>query len=172
MIAVNGKGITMTGTRMWVTTVLLGLLPAALAQAQFRDRAEIQPLAGMVLQPGLGLNLQGPLLDPSRMRLHQSVEMGFASGGAGSVGAGLYLNQLDYRLSSRLDVRLELGVNSVFHNSALPGRTGEGLVGGAALSWRPTDELTLRLEASRGLAGRGGWPGAWNSPLDGWGMIP
>ena len=183
MVAVNGKGITMaTGTRMRVLTALLAallaILPAAPAQAQFRDRAEIQPLAGMVLQPGLGLNLQGPLLDPSRMRLHQSVEMGFASGGAGSVGAGLYLNQLDYRLSSRLDMRLELGVNSVFHNSVQPGQTGQGLVGGAALSWRPTDDLTLRLEASRGLsgrgglAGRGGWPGAWNSPLDGWGMIP
>lgn len=150
-----------------------GLLPALLlvvsAHAQFKDRAEIQPLSGMVLQPTLGLNLQGPLLDPSRMQLHQSVSMGYASSQSGSVGAGLYLNQLDYRLSSTLDMRVELGVNSIFHNSVLPGMTGQNLVGGAEFRWRPSEQFELRLAASRGLAPSRTWPGSWASPLDGWG---
>jgi hypothetical protein len=170
----KGKGMALFGKRTAATALLMaGLaLSAAPAEAQFRERAELKPLSGMVLQPGLGLNLQGPLLDPSRMHLSQSVSMGFAGGGGGSVGAGSYLNQLDYRLSPRLDLRLQLGVNSVFHNSAQPGGTGQALTGGVGISWRPSDELTLRLEASRGLPRQGGWPSAWQSPLDGWGMAP
>lgn len=153
--------------------IMRGLLVALLAlaaHAQFKDRAEVQPLAGMVLQPGVGLNLQGPLLDPNRLQIRQSVEMGFASGGGGAVGAGLYLNQLDYQLSSTLDMRVEVGVNSIFHNSVMPGATGQNLVGGAELRWRPTDDLEMRLSASRGLAPRRSWPGGWSSPMDGWGF--
>lgn len=138
-------------------------------QAQFKDRADVQPLSGVVLQPGLGLNLQGPLLDPSRMRWSQSVSMGYASGGGGSVGSGLYLNRLDYQISSTVDLRLDLGVNSVFHNSVLPGATGGNLVGGLDLSWHPSENFELRLAASRGLAPTRSWTGGWNSPLDGWG---
>ena len=170
MNTVKGKGRQMAATGAW--RFLLVPLLALAAEAQFRDRADIQPLSGMVLQPGLGLNLQGPLLDPARMKLSQSVEMGFASGGAGSVGAGLYLNQLDYRVSGTLDMRLQLGVNSVFHNSVLPGQTGQALVGGAELCWRPTEDLEFRLAASRGLPGRRTWPGGYGSPLDGWGFAP
>jgi len=138
-------------------------------QAQFKDRADVQPLSGVVLQPGLGLNLQGPLLDPSRMRWSQSVSMGYASGGGGSVGSGLYMNRLDYQLSPTVDLRLDLGVNSVFHNSVLPGATGENLVGGLDLSWRPSENFEMRLAASRGLAPMRGWAGGWTSPLDGHG---
>ncbi len=137
--------------------------------AQFKDRADLQPLSGVVLQPSLGLNLQGPLLDPSRMRWNQSVSMGYASGGGGSVGSGLYMNHLDYQLSSTVDLRLDLGVSSVFHNSVLPGATGENLVGGLDLRWRPSENVEMRLAASRGLAPTRGWTGGWNSPLDGWG---
>jgi hypothetical protein len=167
MNPVKGKGDKMT------VRGASGLIPILLlvvsAHAQFKDRAEIQPLSGMVLQPNLGLNLQGPLLDPSRMQWHQSVSMGYASGTMGSVGSGLYLNQLDYQLSSTLDMRVELGVNSVFHNSVLPGMTGQGLVGGAEISWRPSENFEMRLAASRGLAPSRTWPGVWASPLDGWG---
>lgn len=145
-------------------------LLALSAAAQFKDRAGIQPLAGLVLQPGLGLNYQGPLLDPSRLQISHVVEMGFAGGERGSLGGGLYLNQLDYRLSPSLDMRLQLGVSSVFHNSAVPGGTGQKLVGGAELSWRPSDSFALRLAASRGPAPGRRWPGAWDSPVDGWGF--
>ncbi len=148
--------------------ILSILLLVISAQAQFKDRADIQPLAGLVLQPRAGLNLQGPLLDPTRMHLSQSVSMGFASGGGGSVGTGLYLNQFDYRLSSTLDMCLQLGVNSVFHNSVVPGMTGQGLVGGAEFVWRPSEDFEMRLAASRGLAPSRSWPGTWASPLDGW----
>ncbi|MFA7330016.1 MAG: hypothetical protein WC326_02975 [Candidatus Delongbacteria bacterium] len=148
--------------------ILSILLLVISAQAQFKDRADVQPLAGLVMQPMAGLNLQGPLLDPARMHLSQSVSMGFASGGGGSVGTGLYLNQLDYRLSSTLDMRLQLGVNSVFHNSVVPGMTGQGLVGGAEFVWRPNADFEMRLAASRGPATSRSWPGAWASPLDGW----
>lgn len=150
----------------------LALLPllAICAEAQFKDRATIQPLQGLVIQPGSGLQLSGPLLDPDRLHISHSMSMGYASGQGGGVGAGLYLSDIDYRLSSTLDMRLQLGVRSVFHNSVIPGATGENLVGGAEISWRPSDDFELRLAASRGMAPRSTWPGSWASPVDGWGF--
>jgi len=150
----------------------LALVPvlALSALAQFKDRVDIQPLQGLVIQPGSGLNLSGPLLDPSRLHVGHSMSMGYAGGSTGSVGTGLFLSDFDYRLSSTLDMRLQLGVRSVFHNSVMPGVTGENLVGGAEISWRPTEDFELRLAASRGMAPRSSWPGGWASPVDGWGF--
>lgn len=142
------------------------------ALAQFKDRVDIQALQGMVIQPGGGLNFSGPLLDPSRLHVSHSMSMGYAGGSQGGVGAGLYLSNLDYRLSNTVDMRLQLGVRSVFHNSMMPGGTGENLVGGAEISWRPTENFQMHLAASRGMAPRSSWPGAWHSPLDGWNFQP
>lgn len=142
------------------------------AWAQFKDRVEIQPLHGMLIQPGGSFNFSGPLLDPARLHISHSMSMGYAGGSQGGVGAGLYVSNLDYRLSNTVDMRLQLGVRSVFHNSVMPGGEGENLVGGAEIRWQPSENFTLHLAASRGMAPRSTWPGAWHSPLDGWNFQP
>jgi len=143
------------------------LLLAGAAAAQFRDRVEPAPLSGLVLDPGLALNHGGPLLDPSRMTFSQSVSMGVVSGGGGSLSAGSYLNQLDYRLNGTMDLRLDFGVRSVLHNSYWENGTGQQLVGGAAFTWRPSENFRLQLAASRGLPQASPFADRWRDPW-GW----
>ncbi len=146
---------------------VLMLLPLTVS-AQFKDRLDGPSLQGIVLNPGLGINTSGPFLDPSRMSWSQSVEMGYASGGGGSVGTGLYMSQLDYQLGATMDLRLQLGVHSLFHNSVVPGATGENLVGGAEFRWQPSEHFEMRLGISRGMAPAQ----SWGMPWYGWNASP
>jgi hypothetical protein len=138
------------------------LLLAGFAGAQYRDRVEPAPLAGLVLDPDFSINRGAPLLDPSRMRMSHSVSMGVVSGGGGSVSSGTYLNQLDYRLSGTMDLRLNLGLRSVMHNSYWQDGTGRQLIGGAEFLWRPTDSFRLHIAAGRGLPANRGWTRGWD----------
>lgn len=142
----------------------LAALMTVTAFAQYRDRVQPTPLAGLVLDPDFSINRGAPLLDPSRMTMSQSVSMGMVSGGGGSMSAGTYLNTLDYRLNGTMDLRLNLGVQSVMHNSYWADGTGQQLIGGAEFVWRPTDRFSLQVAASRGMPQARPW-GRW----DAWG---
>lgn len=149
--------------RVRTSALLLCCLLPMLANGQFREQAEVRSLEGIVLNPGMGINSVAPLLDPARMTWSHSVEMGYASSGSASLGSGLYMSQLDYQLSRTMEMSLQLGVHSLFHNSVLPGATGEQFVGGAEFRWRPSENMLLSVAASRGVASSHGYRGsAWS----------
>jgi len=135
----------------FILLCLVFLMAAGESAAQFRESSTAGDLQGLVHDPQFPLNLHGPLLNPQRMQLHHSFSAGFGSSSRGSVGVGTYLSRLDYHLGRNMDLRLQLGVSSILHNSYTPEQTGNGFVGGAEIRWMPRENLELRIAAFRGM---------------------
>ncbi|MBM3328678.1 MAG: hypothetical protein FJY67_04275 [Calditrichaeota bacterium] len=97
-----------------------------------------------------GRSGSGLLLDPSRLTINHQVSMGFSSAGRSSLLQSMYATNMAYKLSNPLTLSLLMGVQ----NSRISGYGMEGgfssLVGGAALDYRPSENLFMRLEFVRG----------------------
>lgn len=155
------------------TTVTAGLLlcltlvGTTRAGAPYRNRPEGTGLSGIVLDPGTAFNRGvSPLFDPNRTHWSHSIGFGMATGGAGSVGQGLFLNSMDMRLGRTTDLKLHLGVLSTTFNSVNPAATGSEFVGGAEFQWQPSENLHLQVGLFRGMNGQA-QTGPWGSPVGG-----
>jgi hypothetical protein len=105
---------------------------------------------------GLGLGLQPMgLLDPSRISFNHSYSMAYLSSGGQSAMRGLFMETIGYRLSNPLSLTLNLGYLHQPYSSLGPDGLTQGgsFVGGAALDWRPSKNMFLRLEVGRYPAG-------------------
>jgi hypothetical protein len=150
----------------WV--VLAAVLCAVPVMAQFRN----QPTGGRTSEylrdheQNLGLNSIRGLLDPSRMHMSHEVSFGYANGGGTSVSRGLYMNHLDYQISRPLLLTTHLGYQ--FQPSGPeewnPARTGNDFVGGADLTWMPSNNSILRLSVYKGLTPYNSWSTPWSTP--------
>jgi hypothetical protein len=95
----------------------------------------------------LGLKSFG-FLDPTRMNFQTSYSMSYATGGGQGLMQGLFMETIGYRLSNPVSLTFNLGMQHTPYSSFGPdGITKSArFVGGAALDWRPTQNMFLHLE--------------------------
>ncbi len=102
------------------------------------------------------------LLDPSRMQMSHSMQMGYMSYGGTGVSRGLYMNRIDYKVSDPLTLTTHLGYQFQPSGPAEwnPASSGTEFVGGADLKWRMTRNSFLQLSYHRNMSpgyGMYGW---------------
>ena len=155
--------------RRFLLTSLLVVTIVSIAAAQFR-REEGQGDTGSYLRSyrPLGIPVNGiSLLDPSRLHMSNSVQMGYFSGNGISASRGMYMNTLTYELSRPLSVTTHLGIQFQPSGPAEwnPANYGNQFVGGAELNWHPARNMFFHLAAFRGIVpnyggfGNYGWGG-------------
>jgi hypothetical protein len=140
--------------------LLATLLIAGLATVSWAQYRNVSPtgdpgpyIRGQSQSSALGLKMFRGLLDPSRMHMSQSVSMGYASIGGRGVTQGLYMNQIDYKISEPLMLTTHLGYQFQPSGPAEwnPARNGNSFVGGADLNWRPTSNTNFRFSVYQNM---------------------
>ena len=96
---------------------------------------------------GLGIKPLG-FLDPSRMTFSHSYSMSYFSSGSDGIAQGLFMETIGYRLSNPLTLTLNLGYLHQPYSSLDQGGAyqTDSFVGGAALTWRPKNNMFLHIE--------------------------
>ncbi|HEX8299472.1 MAG TPA: hypothetical protein VF594_09970 [Rubricoccaceae bacterium] len=133
--------------------VLFVALLAAPARAQFRDETSARPapiaLTDGPSAPG-GLNL-GRLFNAQTLQLSHQAEFSTTTGGAGTLGLGVYTTSLQWQPSSRLAGRVDVAVaKNLFASGPLGGALGQSdapqiYLRNAEIAYRPTANSVLHL---------------------------
>ena len=133
--------------------VLFVALLAAPARAQFRDEASARP-AAVALTDGPsalgGLSL-GRLFNAQTLQFSQQAEFSTTTGGAGTLGLGVYTTSLQWQPSARLAGRVDVAVaKNLFSSGALGSAYGSDespqiYLRNAELAYRPTANSVLHL---------------------------
>jgi len=132
----------------WLLICMLALLASLLYSAKVgaveRTGLVLPNPAGEMFS-GLGQGIS--LLDPERFQMSQSYSLMYSSGGGSRDLVGLYQNWLSYRLSSRLNVRVDLGY---FHRptAALSNTSTvrkQALSTAFQVDFRPLDNFFIQL---------------------------
>jgi len=121
------------------------------ALGQFKSTGSIPGIRHRFIEPASGGLLNG-LLDPNRMNMSQSYSMTYIASGGNGFMQGLYLNNIRYRLSNPIMLDLQLGYLHTPYNSYNGGFNGElngEFVGGATLTYKPTNNVSFSLGFSR-----------------------
>jgi len=138
--------------RLMVTVVSLIAL-TGLVSAQQSDVASLQESTASA-RTGLGINpavTPYSLLDLSRINWSHSYSVAFFSGRGSSGSVGLWRTTMDYDISSKLHLSVNLGV---LHNpGALWGNTEAGatVLPGFRLDFRPSDNIFMSISVQQGL---------------------
>jgi hypothetical protein len=150
--------------------LVLFLVASCVALAQFREDSNQADISDYLhSNHSLGIPAEAvSLLDPSRLHMSHSMQMGFYSGGSTSGSYGMYMNNISYEVSKSLYVGTHLGFQFQPYGPAEwnPANNGSQFVGGAELNWHPASNWYLHLGAFRGIApdyygfGSYGW-GRW-----------
>lgn len=117
---------------------------------------------------GLGIQPLG-LFDPSRMSFSHSYSMSYISSGGQALAQGLFMETIRYRLANPITLTFNLGYlhqpYSTFDSGVGPSQTGEFL-GGASLTWRPTDNMFFHIEVANypKYYGYGSYPRSFYTP--------
>lgn len=129
--------------------LLIVLIPGS-GYAQLKSQTKPLDLGGLLRMPmstyrGVS-NLIG--LDPSKLHVSQSYSLTYFSFGGQSFAQGLYLNTMDYQLSSPLSMRLQWGfAHAPLSNVGASSVLGSGpFVSQARLNYRPSDRLSIGIE--------------------------
>ena len=131
------------------------LLASDMSLAQYRSSYQGQGTSEYLRtsSSSIGLSSMRSLLDPSRMHMSHSVSFATVTSGGRSASEGLYLNRLDYQLSSKLWATTHLGYR--YRPGAAsewnPAGNSGDFVGGVDLNWSPSANSNFRLSVSRGL---------------------
>lgn len=139
------------GTKLKVLAVV-GILVPQLLLSQVEDTASPTSISEYLRAgSGYGLGLK-PLgfLDPSRMTFSHSYTMSYLSAGSEGVMRGLFMETIGYRLSDPVSLTLNLGyLHQPYSTYGPEGISKSGaFVGGAALTWRPRDNMFLHFEVA------------------------
>ena len=156
-----------------LTLCLLSLVLATPVSAQaISDRPARQAPVEVYASPSTPTLKQ--LFNSETLRVRQSVEFTTTTGGAGSLGLGVYTASLQWQPSARLAGRVDLGVaqsafSSGLYESALgpDGARPRVFLRNAELAWKPTENSLVRFQVQQspygGFAspyGAGGGTGA------------
>jgi hypothetical protein len=139
----------------FILMAIVVILCATLTIAQYRN---VSPTGDtqtfLQSQSNLGITGLRGLLDPARMHMTHSFSMGYASVGGRGVTQGLYMNQIDYRISRPLFLTTHLGYRFQPSGPAEwnPKSNGTDFVGGADLNWCPTNSTTFRFSFYRNMS--------------------
>ena len=130
--------------------VLLVALAAAPARAQLRGEADARPAAVALYDTPGGLNL-GRLFNGQTLRFSQQAEFSTTSGGAGTLGLGVYTTSLQWQPSARVAGRVDVAVaKNLFGSGALGSAFGADeaarvYLRNAEIAYRPTANSVLHL---------------------------
>ena len=133
--------------------VLFVALFAAPAQAQLRGGGTARPAAVAIYDaPGGagGLNL-GRLFNAQTLQFSQQAEFSTTTGGAGTLGLGVYTTSLQWQPSARLAGRVDVAVaKNLFSSGAIGGAFGQSdapqiYLRNAEIAYRPTANSVLHL---------------------------
>jgi hypothetical protein len=98
-------------------------------------------------KPGLSMSL----LDPSRLKMSHTYSLSFMTGGGRSQTIGLYMNSIEYQVSSPLTLRLHLGY--LHQPTALFGGVRDSGFGGTflpgfELDYHPSENFFFKVNMS------------------------
>lgn len=133
--------------------VLVSLMLAGALSAQQADVASLKDSKANAVS-GLGITPAGSpfsLLDLSRIKWSNSYSVAFFSGGGSSGSVGLWSTSMDYEISSKLHLAVNLGI---LHNpGALWGQAESNarFLPGFRLDYRPSDKLMMSISVQRGI---------------------
>jgi len=93
----------------------------------------------------------GKLFDPSRLSMQQSFTMGYASSGKSSLLSNTYRNSMNYRLSQKLELKLDLAYSylpSAFNKSAyrIDGQRQGMFLPSFGLKYQPSQNMIIQFE--------------------------
>ncbi|MDP2807123.1 MAG: hypothetical protein Q8O74_03170 [bacterium] len=93
----------------------------------------------------------GNLFDPSRFTMQQSFSMGYASSGKSSLLSNTYRNTMNYRLSQKLELKLDLAYSylpEAFNKSAyrLDSRSQGMFLPSFGLKYQPSQNMIVQFE--------------------------
>ena len=139
-------------------TLCLFVAVSARAQA-IADRPAAQAPVEVYASPATPTLKQ--LFNSETLRVRQSVEFTTTTGGAGSLGLGVYTASLQWQPSARLAGRVDVGVaQSAFasglYESALGPEGGQPRVflRNAELAWKPSENSLVRFQLQQSPYGR------------------
>ncbi len=137
--------------RLWMIIVALFLVPCiACSQTESGNTStKVSEYLRSGDNFGLGINTLG-FLDPSRLSLSHSYTMTYMTSGNESITRGLFMETIGYRLSKPVTLTFNLGYLHQPYSSYGPdGLSQSGtFVGGAALTWRPSDNMFFHFEVA------------------------
>ena len=135
-----------------ILNILFVLVLAGTLSAQQADVASLKESTARA-QTGIGLTPAGnafSLLDISRINWSHSYSVAFFSGGGSSGSIGLLSTTMNYEISSKLHLAVNLGL---LHNPrALWNRDTDGqasLLPGFRLDYRPSENVMMSLSVQR-----------------------
>jgi hypothetical protein len=142
--------------------IALLMVPALALAADNDDQSFGNYLRSGSANP-LGLRPFG-LLDPSRMNFRTSYSMSYATSGGRGLMQGLFMETIGYRLSNPLSLTFNVGVqHTPYSNFGPDGITRSArFVGGAALDWRPSENMFLHFEVANYPRVMTGYDPYWN----------
>jgi hypothetical protein len=138
--------------RRLIFIVTLVLLPC-FAHAQFKTQTKSGDLASTLRNPfGIGktaISLLG--LDPNRLDISHSYQMGYMSIGNQGYTQGMYLNTLTYQFKIPLTLAFQWGIafqpNFGIGNSSI--LQNGPFVSGAQLRYQPSNKFTIEIDYQR-----------------------
>ena len=165
--------IPLAGRSFAFALVLLTALVAAPARAQFRGEAS--PAAVAVYDAPAapnGLNL-GALFNAQTLQFSQQAEFSTTTGGAGTLGLGVYTTSLQWQPSARLAGRVDVAVaKNMFSSGALGSAFGSDdgarvYLRNAEIAYRPTANSVLHLSIQQSPYGSYASPYGYSSGYGG-----
>ncbi|MBI4726320.1 hypothetical protein HY768_03690 [candidate division TA06 bacterium] len=96
-------------------------------------------------------NGRGKLFDPSRFTMQQSFSIGYAAWGKSSLLSNAYRNTMNYRLSQKLEIKLDLAYSylpAAFNKSAyrLDSRSQGLFLPSFGLKYQPFQNMIIQFE--------------------------
>ena len=140
----------MKALRLLVGVLAVGLMTAT-AVAQESAQANAMPSFSGAAKP-VQLSSAAPklgfsLLDPSRIKLHNSYSMSYFSGGGHSASVGLYMSTIEYQLAQPLSIRVGLGyLHQPLGFLGTSGPEGGEFLPNVRLDWRPSNNMHFSID--------------------------
>lgn len=144
------QSLKMRALRLMLGVLAIGLMTAnAGAQESAQTNAmpsfsgASKPVQLSSAAPKLGFSL----LDPSRIKFHNSYSMSYFSGGGQASSVGLYMSTLEYQFSQPLSIRVGLGyLHQPLGFLGTSGPEGGEFLPNVRLDWRPSDNMHFSID--------------------------
>ncbi|HDP97597.1 MAG TPA: hypothetical protein ENN22_00225 [bacterium] len=127
---------------------LLVLLPA-MAIGQLKTQEKQLQIREELRRPAADQFLGLSIFDPSKLTMSHSVSMSYFSMGGESFSQSMYLNKLQYQLSSPLLLTVQWGVQNFPHNTFSqdhPAFNSGFFLSGAEIKYQPSDKFEMRFQ--------------------------
>ena len=149
---------------LWMVS-FLAVLTVQQSSAQFKRTAEDEPkVSDSFIRPGTDSDWLG-FFNPDNFKMRQSYSMSYMTMGHQGLALGMYTNSMMYKFSNNLDAQVDVSLQhspySTFDQRLQSSLSGVFL-NRAALDYRPSDNMLLRLSYEKIPFGLYGMYGPYN----------